>query len=99
MIRIERVAPKVDPTVLIVAGQLTWETTAVLERESRRWLGQRRRLVLELGAVDFIDGVGITLLKRLVRQGVLLRGASPFIALLLGRHGLGCPESPQGGMK
>ena len=94
MIRIDHITPSVGPVVLKLAGQLNWETTAVLEREARRWLRQREQLVLQLDDVDFIDGSGIGLLKRLVRQGVLLRRASPFITLLLGRHGLVGNSSP-----
>ena len=44
--------------------------------------------MLELDNVDFIDTTGINLLKGLIQQGVSLRGGSPFIALLLARHGI-----------
>ena len=88
MIRIDNIKPSTGQVVLKIAGKLTWETAAVLERESRRWLQQKTRLVLEFNDVDFIDAAGIALLKGLVQQGVSLRGASPFIALLLARHGL-----------
>ena len=88
VIRIDRIKLSTGQVVLEMAGQLTWETTAILEREAHRWLRPRERPVLELNDVDFIDAAGIALLKRLVLQGVLLRGASPFIALLLERHQL-----------
>ena len=88
MIRIDALKPSAGQVVLKMAGQLTWETTAVLEREGRRWLQKQEQLVLELDDVDFIDAAGIALLKSLVQQGVVLQGASPFIALLLARHGL-----------
>ena len=88
MIRIDHIKPPAGQVVLKVAGQLTWETAAVLEREGCRWLQQEERLVLELDDVDFIDTSGIALLKGLVQQGVSLRGASPFISLLLAWHGL-----------
>ncbi|NKB72807.1 MAG: STAS domain-containing protein [Candidatus Latescibacteria bacterium] len=88
MIRIDSINPSPGQVVLKMAGQLTWENTAVLEREGRRWLQKQQRLVLELNEVDFIDAAGVALLKRLVQRGGVLRRASPFIALLLSRHGL-----------
>jgi hypothetical protein len=39
--------------------------------------------LLDLDAMSFADAQGVALLRRLVRAGTQMRGASPFVARLL----------------
>ncbi len=67
-------------TVLRVDGRLDRETVADLAKEHRSVEGL---LVLELSELQSADPDGVELLLELVSLGAQIRGASPYIELLL----------------
>ena len=85
-IRITRTSDACE-TVLQVDGQLCSENVAELTREHRSVEG---RLVLELSNLQSADKAGVDVLLELISLGVQIRGASPYIELLLN------PENEQG---
>jgi hypothetical protein len=80
-IRITKAADS-ETTVLHVAGRLTSEDTGVLSRESQDIDGP---MALELSELKSADPDGIALLLGIASLGAELRGASPYIELLLKR--------------
>ena len=73
-----------DGAVLKLAGRLDGDHIDSLVQERQRY--QNRRLTLDLNDLRDLDATGLTLLRAWVREGVALRGGSPFILLLLKRH-------------
>jgi len=73
-------------TVLCVDGQLRSENVAELTREYRSVEGP---LVLDLSNLQSADEAGVDVLLELISTGTRIRGASPYIELLLNRkpHG------------
>ena len=69
-----------DLTVIRVDGRLADEGVAELEEACRR---AKRPTVLDLANLVTADDTGVRLLRRLVREGLHLLGASPYAALLL----------------
>ncbi len=69
-------------TVLQVDGQLCSENVAELTKEHRSVEGT---LVLELSNLQSVDRAGVDVLLELVSLGAEIRGASPYIELLLKR--------------
>ena len=69
-----------DLTVLRVDGRLTSEDLDELSREFRAVQGAA---VLELSDLQSADRPAVELLQELVSLGAELRGASPYIELLL----------------
>jgi len=67
-------------TVLRVDGHLRREDVGELVREYRSLEG---RAVLELSDLQSADAVGVRILSELVSLGAEIRGASPYISLLL----------------
>jgi ABC-type transporter Mla MlaB component len=98
MIRLTLLSQTPVETALALDGWLIGEDVALLEQEGEYWLRETSRLVLDLQGVQFIDREGIELLKRWVGEGVVLRGATPFIQALLAAHGLG-QEVNSGGVE
>ncbi len=70
-------------TVLRIDGQLRSEDIAELAKEHRSVEGP---LVLELSNLQSADPAGVEVLRDLVSMGVQIRGASPYIELLLKRR-------------
>lgn len=89
MMRLTVLSQSPVETVLAVDGWLVGTDVAFLEQEGKHWLQESRRLVLDLRGVQFIDRRGIALFQDWVGEGVVLRGAIPFIEALLAAHGLG----------
>jgi hypothetical protein len=73
-----------DLTVIVLAGHLVREGVAELERLCQ---AVPSPLTLDLTDLRWVDAAGIRLLNALADAGAQLRGASPYIALLLGRAG------------
>lgn len=71
-------------TVLQVDGQLCSENVAELSREQQSVEGS---LVLELSNLQSADPVGVDVLLELISLGAQVRGASPYIELLLKESG------------
>ena len=67
-------------TVLRIDGQLRMENVAELTKEHRSVEGT---LVLELSDLQSADKAGVEVLLELVSLGAQIRGASPYIELLL----------------
>ena len=67
-------------TVLKVDGRLHREDVGELAKETHRVQGP---LVLELSNLQSADAAGVEILKRLASAGAMIRGASPYIELLL----------------
>jgi ABC-type transporter Mla MlaB component len=70
-------------TVLRVDGHLTADDVDELARESRSVEGA---LALDLVDLRSADSAGVSLLQELLARGAELRGASPYIELLLQRQ-------------
>ena len=99
MLRLTLISQTPLETVLALDGWLMGEDVAFLEQEGEHWRQQSQYLVLDLEGVQFIDREGIALLKRWVENGVVLRGAIPFIQAVLAAHGVeqeatGFPPGP-----
>jgi ABC-type transporter Mla MlaB component len=67
-------------TVLKIDGRLRREDVGELAKERRYVQGP---LVLELSNLQSADAAGVEILKRLASAGAMIRGASPYIKLLL----------------
>ena len=78
-IRITRTSD-VRETVLRVDGQLRSENVAELTKEHGSVDGL---LVLELSNLQSADTAGVVVLQGLISMGAQIRGASPYIELLL----------------
>lgn len=68
---------------LALHGRLTDDIVAVVEAECRRHLATTARLLLDLDGVSYIDGSGLSLLRRWRERGLAVRGGSPFVRALL----------------
>jgi ABC-type transporter Mla MlaB component len=82
-IRITRTSEE-GGTVLQVDGQLCSENVAELTKEQMSAEGS---LVLELSSLQSADPAGVDLLLELISLGAQIRGASPYIELLLKESG------------
>jgi ABC-type transporter Mla MlaB component len=71
-----------ETTVLQIAGRLTTEDVGVLTEEFQAINGA---VTLELSELQSADPDGVTTLLEIVSLGAVLRGASPYIELLLKR--------------
>jgi ABC-type transporter Mla MlaB component len=78
-IRITRTTD-VHETVLCVDGQLSSDNVTELTREQRSVNGP---LVLDLSNFQSADTTGVATLQKLISMGTRIRGASPYIELLL----------------
>ena len=81
-----------EQVVLEVHGWVSEKYVSILEQEGVRVLGESQRLVLDLKGVQFIDEEGIRVLRGWVSEGVVLRGGSLFVRMLLETHGLAFEE-------
>lgn len=88
MLRLTVTSQSAKEGVLVVDGWVAGKEVALLEQEGTRLLQEAERLVLELRDVRFIDRAGIELLQRWTGERLVLRGGSPFVRMLLEKHGL-----------
>ena len=88
MLRLTLMSRSAEEAVLKVDGWLAGADVALLDQEGGRHLQEGKRLVLELKGVKFIDSAGIALLQEWAGAQLVLRGASPFVHLLLKDRGL-----------
>lgn len=65
---------------LRLEGRLVGRWVAELARSCDRQLAGGASLALDLGAVTFVDGDGLSLISRLEGRGVAVRNCSPFVA-------------------
>lgn len=87
MLRITLVEQTPEQVVLKVEGWLCREHVALLEQEGTRWVGEIDQMVLDLNGVRFIDEAGAALLRRWTGEGVVVRGGSAFVQLMLESDG------------
>ncbi len=83
MLRIEQVAAEPGGWTLRLEGSLAGPWVEELKRSCEPALDARRPLTLDLGAVSFVDGNGVALLKSLKTRAVRLSNSSAFVAGLL----------------
>ena len=88
MLRITVVSQTREEVVLKIEGWVSGEDVDLLDQEGTRGMEEAERLLLDLRDVRFIDDAGIALLKRWSGERLMLRGASPFLRVLLATHGL-----------
>ena len=93
MIRITVGTQTPEEVVLKVEGYISEKTVEPLRAEGERWLQLKDRLILDLAGVQFMDTVGIALLRDWSGERLILCGASRFIRALLERRGLYVAES------
>ena len=89
MLHVTVQAERREETVLGVQGWITGAGVTLLEQAVAAHQQPRRRLVLKLSAVRFVDEAGLALLRRWTGEGIALRGGSPFVRKLLETHGMG----------
>ena len=77
-----------DQIVLAAQGRIAAEAVDLLAQEIEPHLKEDRRLVLDLDGVRFIDREGTERLRRWVADGLVLRGGSLFVRLLLRERGV-----------
>ncbi len=68
---------------LRIEGELTQSTTLEVERLCRGYLGEGRKLALQLAGATFADRAGAELLRDLKKRGVMLTECSGFFSELL----------------
>src|SRR6516165_2856199 len=68
---------------LRIEGELTAATINEVERLSRGYLSEGRKLALQLASATFADRAGAGLLRELKKRGVILNGCSGFFQELL----------------
>lgn len=85
MLKVTCVAESDKTVTLKLEGRIVGEWIDVLERECKVCLGQRRKLILDLSAVSFVDDRGVKILKAMQGDWVHLIGCSLFLSELLRR--------------
>ena len=71
-----------DQTMLQIDGRLRWDD---LDELAREYAVSEDPLVLELSNLQSADPTGVEALRELVALGAEVRGASPYLRLLLER--------------
>ncbi len=80
MLKIGSVANGNGATTLVLEGDLMGPWVDELSRSCELALGSTPVLILDLGAVTFIDRGGIQMLRRLADRDARLTNCSPFVA-------------------
>jgi len=80
MLKIGSVANGNGATTLVVEGDLMGPWVDELSRSCELALGSTPVLILDLGAVTFIDREGIQMLRGLADRDARLTNCSPFVA-------------------
>ncbi|NKB66942.1 MAG: hypothetical protein GKR89_07775 [Candidatus Latescibacteria bacterium] len=96
MIRITHRDQASQQTALQIEGALIGSAVSILARTGTPLLRHDRVLVLDLIGLQAIDQAGVALLQTWSKQNLRLQGASPYIQLLLKRHGLVVEEGVNG---
>ena len=79
-----RTAKQDGHSVVAVQGEIDLATVGTLEAYLNGVTGP---VVLDLGAVTFIDSMGLTLLLRATKNGLAVRDVSPQVSRLLAQCG------------
>lgn len=88
MLRIAPVSIAPGKVLLKLEGWLGGDHVDVLAEEGRRLRTEGRTVTVDLDELRGVDSRGMALLGCWARKGVELCGGSPFIRLLLERHGV-----------
>ena len=83
MLRLTILSESPEETILRIDGWLAGASVGLLRQEMARYLGDDRRLVLDLSGVRFVDDTCVELLRQWVAEGVELRNRSAFVRALL----------------
>ena len=83
MLRITNVNESESHVTMRVEGQIVSTWVAELERETKRMLRSKRRVVLDFAGVKFIGPKGAEVLKRIVTDEVEIVNCSALIKDLL----------------
>ena len=94
MLRITRASGVDGEHELRVEGWVAGEYVALLEQAGQEYWRDPGRQVLDLAGLQSIDQAGIALLQRWAEAGVVFRGCSPYIRIVLAQHQLRCEEEP-----
>lgn len=80
MLKIGSVADGNAATTLVVEGELMGPWVEELSRSCELALGSTKVLILDLGAVSFVDRAGSELLRGLADRHARLTNCAPFVA-------------------
>jgi ABC-type transporter Mla MlaB component len=80
MLRISQIESEPGPTVLRLEGKLVGKWVEELEALSASILAVQPTIALDLTDLDYADGRGLALLRRLRETGIAIRKSSPFLA-------------------
>lgn len=83
MLRITQIQSAPDEVRLILEGRLLGPWVEELQAAVMTARSSAGSMCLDLSGVHFVDAEGLTLVRRLLEQGVGLRDASPFVQELL----------------
>lgn len=70
MLRISTLTESCSTVTLKLEGRIVADWVSVLERECRRWVKERRKILLDLSEVRFVDGQGLEVLKRMQSENL-----------------------------
>lgn len=87
-----QIVPPTGQPGLAAHGRIAGDDVALLAREVEPRLKADGQLVLDLDGVRFIDRESTERLRGWVVEGLVLRGGSIFVRLLLRERGLDAPE-------
>jgi len=83
LLKITHIAEDGISVTLKLEGRLVGRWVNELEKECERYMDKRRKLILDLSGVTFMDDHGIEMLRPMVRDQVELIGCSLFLSGLL----------------
>ena len=83
MVRITTMAEDAQNVRLKVEGRVVGECVSELDHSCTGFLAQKKRIVLDLSDVSFIDRQGIDVLKKVPPDRVHIKGASLLVQALL----------------
>jgi len=83
MLRLSRTSQGPGETVLKVEGQILADCVEVLEKECLELLGRDRRVLLDLGEVNYLDSRSAHVLRTLAADRVAIVNCSPLLQELL----------------
>ena len=92
MIRVTFVTRPDSKTLVIVEGRITKGSSVELAGACLQHLGAGASLVLDLSAVTFADGEGVSLVRDLIKRGCVLEKCSELVRTLVADHS---SESPK----
>ena len=80
MLRISEIETTNSSVTLSLEGRMTGPWVDQVRQHCRQYLGNGRRLKLNLAELSFVDRKGASLFRDLISRGVALDNCSPFIA-------------------